>query len=121
MKYRLLLTNTADGEEREIIVPASLPLEDLCPKTKVAFQLPYCDYGWHRFLAHGTTYIIDGHLCAEPEIRYECNLHVGRYRSSERTRLRHVFTVLGSCVTYIQDGSGPETYKIRATLLERIS
>ena len=120
MKYRLLLTNTADGEEREIIVPANLPLEDLSPKIKVEFQLPYCDYGWHRFLSHGTAYIIQEHLIAEPEIRFECNLHVGRYRCSEWTRLKNAFTVLGSTVTYIQEEDGVNKYKIRATLLERI-
>lgn len=120
MKYRLLLTNTADGEEREIIVPDHLPLEDLSPRLKVAFQLPLCDGGWHRFLARGTAYVIEEHLTAEPEIRSECNLYVGRYRSSERTRLRHVFTVLGSTVTYVQDGKGSDSYKVRTTLLERI-
>lgn len=120
MKYRLLLTNTADGEEREIIVPANLPLEYLSPKIKVEFQLPYCDYGWHRFLSHGTAYIISEHLIAEQEIRYECNLHVGHYRCSDWTRLKNAFTVLGSVVTYIQEAYGVEKYKIRVTLLERI-
>ena len=120
MKYRLLLTNTADGEEREIIVPANLPLEYLSPKIKVEFQLPYCDYGWHRFLSHGTAYIISEHLIAEQEIRYECNLHVGHYRCSDWTRLKNAFTVLGSVVTYIQEADGAEKYKIRVTLLERI-
>lgn len=83
MKYRLLLTNTADGEKREIIAPANLLLEDLCPKTKDEFQLPLCDCGWHRFLSHGTSYVIKEHLIVEPEIRFECNLYVGRYRCSE--------------------------------------
>ena len=120
MKYRLLLTNTADGEEREITVPAHLPLEDLSPLMKVQFQLPYCDYGWHRFLARGTAYVISEHLVSEPEIRYECNLPVGRYRCSEWIRLKQVFTVLGSAVNYIQDENRCSMYKIRITLLERI-
>lgn len=120
MKYRLLLTNTEDGREREIVVPAHLPLEDLSPKMKVEFQLPYCDYGWHRFLAQGTTYVIQEHLVAEPEIRHECHLYVGRYRCSERVRLAQVFTVLGSTVTYIQDESWCYKYRVRITLLERI-
>lgn len=120
MKYRLLLTNTADGEEREIIVPANLPLEHLSPKIKVEFQLPYCDYGWHRFLSHGTAYIIKEHLIAEQEIRFESNLYVGRYRCSDWARLKNTFTVLGSVITYIQEASGVNEYKIRITLLERI-
>lgn len=120
MKYRLLLTNTAYGEEREIIVPSHLPLEYLSPKVKVEFQLPLCDNGWHRFLCRGTAYVINEHLCAEQEIRFENNLYVGRYRSSERARLKNIFTVLGSVVTYIQEDRGYDNYKIRITLLERI-
>lgn len=57
MKYRLLLTNTADGEERVITVPHHLLLEDLSPKLKVEFQLPLRDDAWHRFLSHGTALI----------------------------------------------------------------
>lgn len=120
MKYRLLLTNTAGGKEREILVSDHLPLEDLSPLIKIEFQLPYSDNGWHRFLACGAAYVIEEHLVSEPEIRYECNLYVGRYRCSERTRLKDVFAVLGSAVTYSQDDSGCNSYKIRITLLERI-
>ena len=120
MKYRLLLTNTADGEEREIVVPANLPLEHLSPKMKVEFQLPLCDYGWHRFLSHGVAYVIREHLIAEPEIRFECSLFVGRYRCSEWVRLKNVFTVLGSAVTYIQDDPDSGKHKIHVSLLERI-
>lgn len=120
MKYRLLLTNTADGEEREIIVPDYLRLEDLSPKMKVEFQLPICDYGWHRFLAHGTAYVIKEHLIAEPGMRFESSLFIGRYRCSEWIRLKNVFTVKGSVVTYYQDSTSIGEYKIRITLLERI-
>ncbi len=120
MKYRLLLTNTTDGEEREIIVPANLPLEELSPKMKVEFQLPLCDYGWHRFLSQGTAYVIREHLISEPGMRFECNLFVGRYRCSEWIRLKNVFTVLGSVITYIQEGTDSDKYKIRISLLERI-
>lgn len=120
MKYRLLLTNMADGEQREIVVPDSLPLEDLSAKLKVEFQLPLCDYGWHRFLAQGTAYVIREHLMAEQEIRYELGLYVGRYRCSEWIRLSRVFTVLGSVVTYYQEENGCNKYKVRITLLERI-
>ena len=120
MKYRLLLTNLADGGEREIIVPDYLPLEDLSPKLKVAFQLPYCDNGWHRFLARGTAYVIEEHYDAEIEILRENDLYVGRYRCSERVRLKNLFTVLGSSITYIQEEHGFNRYKIRATLQERI-
>ena len=119
MKYRLLLTNTADGEVREIIVPAHLPLEELSPKIKVGFRLPLCDYGWHRFLARGTVYVIEKHLTPEQEILFECDLYIGRYRCSAWARLKHVFTVLGSTVTYIQ-GYGIDKHKIRVTLMERI-
>ena len=120
MDYRLLLTNTADGEQRKIIVPDRLFLEDLSPKLKVQFQLPLCDYGWHRFLAHGTAYVIEEYLVAEPEILFECFLYVGKYSCSERVRLRQVFTVLGSTVTYIQEENGFNKHKIRVTLLERL-
>ena len=116
----MLLTNTTDGEESEFIVPANLPLEDLSPKIKVEFQLPYCDYGWHRFLSQGTTYVIKEHLMAEPEMRFECNLFVGRYRCSEWIRLKNVFTVLGSVITYIQEGPYCDKFKIRISLIERI-
>lgn len=120
MKYRLLLTNTADGEEREIIVPAHLPLEDLSPKLKVEFQLPLCDNCWHRFLSRGTAYVMNEIMAAEIEIRHENNLYVGRYRNSERARLKNIFTVIGSVITYIQQENGNDKYKIRITLLERI-
>ena len=120
MKYSLLLTNTSNGEERAIIVPAHLPLEDLSAKIKVEFQLPLCDEGWHRFLSRGTTYVIDEHLISEPEIQSECGLRAGHYSSSEHIRLSSMFTVLGSSVTYIQDKHGFNAYKIRITLQERI-
>lgn len=119
MKYRLLLTDRKNGRETELTVPAGVPLEELSARIKVAFGLPYCDHGWHRFLANCTTYVIDEHLVAEEEIRYECDLPVGRYRSSERTRLDRVFTVLGSAVTYEQDGHSGD-HKVRCTLMERI-
>lgn len=120
MKYRLLLTNMVDGRQGEIVVPDSLPLEDLSVKLKVEFQLPFCDYGWHRFLAQGTAYVISEHLMPEQEIRYELGLYVGRYRCSEWIRLSRVFTVLGSVVTYYQEENGCNKYKVRITLLERI-
>lgn len=120
MEYRLLLTNVADGEEREIIVPANKPLEELSVTLKIELGLPFCDYGCHRFLFHGTCYVMNEHLISEPEMRFENNLYVGRYRSSDRARLNKVFTVLGSVITYLQDGEfGQE--KVRITLLERIS
>jgi hypothetical protein len=122
MKYRLLLTNTADGDEREITVPAHLPVEDLSPKIKVEFQLPYCDYGWHRFISHGTTYIIKEHFIAEQEILFECDLDYGPYEYSEETTLYDVFTVLGSSILYLQDRtiSDATNHMIRITLMERI-
>lgn len=120
MKYRLLLTNLADGEQREIIVPAHLPLEDLSVKAKVEFSLPLCDHAWHRFLFRGITCVPPCHLVAEPEIRYECNLRVGRYRSSEHTPLKWAFTSLGSSIVYQQDHSTCDL-RVRFTLVERIA
>lgn len=120
MKYHLLLTNLADGEQREIIVPAHLPLEDLSVKAKVEFQLPLCDHAWHRFLARGITFVPKKHLVSEPEIRYECNLRVGRYRSSEHTPLKWAFTTLGSSIVYVQDHDW-QTFRVRFTLFKRLA
>lgn len=120
MNYRLSLTNLADGEQREIIVPAHLPLEDLSVKAKVELGLPLCDHAWHRFLFRGTFYVPQHHLAAEPEIRYESDLRPVRYRNSERTTLKWAFTTLGSSIVYLQDHDW-QTIRVRCTLLERIA
>ena len=120
MRYRLLLTNTVNGEEAEIVVPSYLPLEELSHKIKLELDLPLCDNGWHRFQSLGTVYVIDEHLLAETEWLTKCNLYVGRYRSSERIRLKHVFTGIGSAITYIQDDENFfYIFKIRVTLVKR--
>lgn len=118
MKYRLLLTDMVNGGQSEIVVPAHLLLEDLSAKLKVELQLPLCDHGWHRFIARGATYVINEHLSCEEDMIFEAGLTPGRHRSSERERLWTVFTVLGSAVTYIQDGD--RNIKARITLLQRI-
>lgn len=120
MKYRLLLTNRNNGDEAEVIVPARLPLEELSVKIKLELGLPLTDWGCHRFLAQGTTYVPGGHKISEPEIIYECGRSPGYYRTADWTRLDRVFTVLGSSVTYFQDNSWANYYKVRCTLLERI-
>ncbi|MGN0214248.1 MAG: hypothetical protein ACI4AH_05505 [Muribaculaceae bacterium] len=48
MKYRLQLTNKLNGDEAEVIVPSSMPLEDLIVKIKLEMHLPYSIGGWHR-------------------------------------------------------------------------
>lgn len=120
MKYRLLLTNRHTGDEAEIIVPARLPLEELSVKIKLELNLPLTDWGCHRFLFHGTTYVIGGNYHSEQEMRFESGLYVGHYAFSDRVRLNQVFTVLGSAVTYLQDTDWANNYKVRCTLLERI-
>ena len=68
MKYRILLTNKANGDEAEVIVPSHTPLEDLSVKIKLEMHLPYSDGGWHRFLVGGAAYMPEMHCVAEPEM-----------------------------------------------------
>ena len=99
MRYRLLLTNTVNGEEAEIVVPSYLPLEELSHKIKLELDLPLCDNGWHRFQSLGTVYVIDEHLFAETEWLTKCNLYVGLSSFSPPQRLllvpsgKYVFSV----------------------------
>ena len=121
MKYRILLTNKANGDEAEVIVPSHTPLEDLSVNIKLEMHLPYSDGGWHRFLVGGAAYMPEMHCVAEPEMLEESGVKTVRsYRPSESVSLADVFTVLQSGVTYNQDEGSFTTHKVSCTLLERL-
>lgn len=121
MKYQILLSDRKNGREALIECPANMVLEELSVKIKIELQLPYTDYGYHRFLFRGNTYIIDDHLWSEPEYLWEVTGHYDfHYKCSERIRLNRCFTVLGSAITYMQDGTWYNEYKVRCTLVARV-
>lgn len=121
MKFQILLSDRNSGREALIECPSNMVLEELSSKIKVEMQLPYTDYGNHRFLLWGKTYVINEHVMSEPEMIWEATGHYDEnYRSSERIRLRQCFTVLGSSITYCQDSRyGYNDYKVRCTLIAR--
>lgn len=121
MKYQILLSDRYNGREALIECPANMFLEELSAEIKVALQLPYYDKAWHRFLCRGHVYVIDERVLSEPESLWEAGLPYDEgYRSSERIRLNRIFTVLGSSITYLQDGRFVNDYKVRCTLVRRI-
>lgn len=122
MKYQILLSDRNTGREALIECPANMVLEELSALIKVNLQLPYTDYGYHRFLFKGNTYVIDEHVMSEPENIWEAGgLYDDNYQSSERVRLNRLFTVLGSAITYFQDTKVSfNAYKVRCTLIARI-
>ncbi len=118
MHYKILLRDMETHVTATLVANSSSRVESLSARIKVALQLPYTDYGCHRFIARGRAYVIDDRLVSEPEIRFECELYVGRYGSSEMTRLHHVFTTFGSAIMYEQDL--PIGFRrVRCTLIER--
>lgn len=119
MKYLIKLENLNTGEEAFITAHAKAKAEVLCPKIKIALQLPYYDRGWHRFISHGVTYVIEEHAWLEPEFRAEYDLKSGPYYSSERISVERIFTTLGSSILYTQDGSWAHEQKVRCTLMQR--
>lgn len=121
MKYQILLCDRETGREAQIECPASMFLEELSVKIKVAMQLPYSDGGYHRFLCRGHIYVMGEHVMSEPEMRWEAGLsYDDGYRSSDQLPLSRIFTVIGSSITYLQDGSSVNKYKVRCTLIQRI-
>lgn len=121
--YQILLEDRQSGRKAHIECPANMVLETLSIKIKLALRLPYCDEGWHRFKSSGKTYVIWEHLQAEPEILWEAT---GRYpygyRSSECVKLRKLFTVKGSAITYLQDEADSwNDHKVCCTLMGRTS
>lgn len=120
MKYKILLQDRQTGATTTLLASPRDCVETLSPRIKVALSLPYLDYGMHRFLARGTAYILADRLYVEPEIRFECDLHVGRYASSEHISIGRIFTTLGSAISYEQDN--PVKNKlVRCTLIARIT
>ena len=122
MKYQIFLEDRTKGRQILNESPANMPLEELSVKIKVELSLPLCDNGWHRFLYRGKVYVPDEHVSAEPEIVWECT---GKYhhcfRSSERVRLKHLYTVLGSAIVYKQDDKVfHNEHIVRCTLVGRI-
>ena len=122
MKYQILLEDRTSGSKACIECPAGMLLEQLSVKIKVELNLPLCDYGWHRFLYRGKVYVPDEHVRIEPEIIWECT---GKYpyyfRSSDKVRLKHLYTVLGSTIVYRQDGKVIlNEHMVRCTLIGRI-
>ncbi len=118
--YKIKLENLKTGEEAFIMARANEKAEVLCPKIKVALHLPYTDYGHHRFVARGVTYVIEERVEWEPEILWEYDLRPGPYRSSERITVERIFTTLDSSILYIQDGIWANEQKIRCTFVQRI-
>lgn len=119
MYYKIKIENLKTGEEAYITARSNEKAENLCPKIKVALHLPYTDHGWHRFITHGVTYVIDEHAWWEPEFRMEYDLKSGPYRSSERISVERIFTTLGSSILYTQDGGFAHEQKVRCTLMQR--
>ena len=120
MKYKIKLENLKTGEVAFITARANEKAEVLCPKIKVALHLPYTDYGRHRFVARGYTYVIEERVMWEPEILWEYDLKPGPYRSSERITVERIFTTIGSSILYIQDGHWAKEQQIRCTFVQRI-
>ena len=120
MKYKIKLENLNTGEVAFIMARANEKAEVLCPKIKIALNLPYTDYGRHRFVARGCTYVIDERVMWEPEMLWEYDLRPGLYRSSERISVEKIFTTLGSSILYTQDGRWAKEQKIRCTFVQRI-
>ena len=119
MKYKIQLQDRQTGATTTLLASPRDNVETLSPRIKIALSLPYLDYGMHRFLARGTAYILEDRLWVEPEIRFECGLHVGRYASSEHITIGRIFTTLGSSVTYEQDNPAHRLL-VRCTLIARI-
>ena len=122
MKYQILLEDRTNGRQALVECPANMPLEELSVKIKVELNLPLCDHDWHRFLYRGKVYVPDEHVIVEPEIIWEST---GKYcycfRSSERVRLKHLYTVLGSAIVYKQDDKVfHNEHIVRCTLVGRI-
>ena len=121
MKYKIKIENLKTGEWSYITARANEKAEVLSPKIKIALDLPYTDYGRHRFLARGYTYVIEERVMWEPEILWEYDLKPGPYRSSERISVERIFTTLGSSILYTQDGAWAKEQKVRCTLIQRIT
>ena len=111
MIYKIKLENLNTGEVAFIKVRAN---------EKVALHLPYTDYGRHRFVARGYTYVIEERLGWEQEILWEYDIKPGPYRSSERITVERIFTTTGSSILYTQDGSWAKEQKVRCTFVQRI-
>lgn len=120
MKYKIRLQDRQTGATTTLLASPRDCVETLSPRIKIALSLPYLDYGMHRFISHGTAYILADRLYVEPEIRFECDLYVGRYASSEHISIGRIFTTLGSAITYEQDNP-TGNLRVRCTLLARIT
>ena len=120
MIYKIQLENLKTGEMAYITARANEKAEVLCPKIKIALSLPFLDRGYHRFITHGVTYVIDEHVEWEPELRWEYDLKSGPYRSSERISVERIFTTIGSSILYTQDGIFAHEQKVRCTFVQRI-
>ena len=120
MIYKIQLENLNTGEVAFIKARANEKAEVLSAKIKVALHLPYTDYGRHRFVARGYTYVIEERLGWEQEILWEYDIKPGPYRSSERTTVERIFTTTGSSILYTQDGSWAKEQKVRCTFVQRI-
>lgn len=118
--YQILLEDRITGRTALIECPANMLLEELSVKIKVELNLPLCDREWHRFLYKGKCYVPFNHLCAEPEIIWESTeRYPPRVYCSEKVRLKHLYTVLGSTITYIQDVSYGVDRKVRCIMVGR--
>lgn len=121
MKYQILLEDRMKGRKALIECPANMPLEELSVKIKVELRLPLCDREWHRFLYRGKCYVPFNHLCAEPEIIWESTeRRPPRVYCSEKVRLKHLYTVLGSAIMYHQDDHIIGEHNVRCTLVARV-
>lgn len=130
MRYLIKLEDRSNGREAFVECPADMVLEDLNYKIKVELHLPYTDHFYHVFQMHGKVYVpyesvardlwhVDEWATGVDYIQQVRNYPRERdICNSNNYRLNQVYTVLGSAITYIQQG-GNQWDKVRCTLVAR--
>ncbi|MBQ2595717.1 MAG: hypothetical protein II578_03525 [Bacteroidaceae bacterium] len=119
--YEMELRNMRTGDVAVVTLRADARLEELSPKIKLALSLPLVDRKWHRFLLNGAAWVPEEHVELEPEMLWEAEVPPERpYYSSDRVRLRRMFTTLGSAFVYAQSRDYLPPIMVRCTLLRRL-
>lgn len=115
------LRNMRTGDIAIVTLGASTRLEELSPKIKLALSLPLVDRKWHRFLLNGAAWVPEEHVELEPEMLWETEVRPERpYYSSDRVRLRRMFTTIGFAFVYRQDCGLQPPFTVRCTQLRRL-
>jgi len=104
MKYKIQILHLKTGKTDYLFKSPKDSVESLSASIKVAFSLPYTDYGVHRFYAHGATYVVANRVETEAWNLAEWGLRPGVYKCSEDISIREIFTSAGSAITYEQSG-----------------